>query len=146
MYGPEDHFDEERSHALGALIMKIVRAKRENLPEVIIWGSGNPVREWLHVDDAAEAMIRAMDVPSSLDPINIGVGKGISILEMAYLIKDKVGYTGELKLDLTKPDGAPFKTVDGAKGAKLFNWVPERNFKDGVSGAIQWYQDQNFTY
>lgn len=144
MYGPEDHFDEERSHALGALIMKIVRAKRENLPEVIIWGSGEPVREWLHVDDAAEAMIRAIDVPSLFDPINIGVGKGISILDMAYLIKDEVGYKGKLTLDLTKPDGAPFKTVDGTKGAKHFNWVPERNFKEAVSDTIRWYQNQNF--
>lgn len=139
MYGPEDHFDEERSHALGALIMKMVRAKEEDKPQVIVWGSGKPVREWMHVDDGAEAMIRALDVASSTDPINIGIGKGISIEEMALLIKDLVGYKGELVLDHTKPDGAPYKTVDGSRGAQHFGWTPQRDFKQGVAGAIDWY-------
>lgn len=139
MYGPEDHFEEERSHALGALIMKMVRAKEENQPQVIVWGSGKPVREWLHVDDGAEAMVRALDITPSKDPINIGIGKGISILEMAQLIKELVGYEGELILDLTKPDGAPYKTVDGSKGAQHFGWIPQRDFKQGVADAINWY-------
>ena len=139
MYGPEDHFEEERSHALGALIMKIDRAKDVNQPEVIVWGSGKPVREWLHVDDGAEVMIRALDVAPSIDPINIGIGKGISILQMAQIIKEEVGYDGELVLDLTKPDGAPYKTVDGGRGAKHFGWVPQREFKQGIRDAINWY-------
>jgi GDP-L-fucose synthase len=139
MYGPEDHFEEERSHALGALIMKIARAKKMRQPKVIIWGSGKPVREWLHVDDGAEAMIRAINVEPSIDPINIGIGKGISILSMAQLIKEIIGYEGELVLDITKPDGAPYKTVDGSKGAKHFGWIPDRKFKQGVADAIDWY-------
>ena len=139
MYGPEDHFEEERSHALGALIMKMVRAKEENQPKVVVWGSGKPVREWLHVDDGAEAMVRALDVAPSTDPINIGIGKGISIVEMAQLIKEEVGYEGELVLDPTKPDGAPYKTVDGSRGAKHFEWIPQRDFKQGVRDAIDWY-------
>lgn len=139
MYGPEDHFEEERSHALGALIMKMARAKKENQPQVIVWGSGKPVREWLHVDDGAEAMIRALDVRPSTDPINIGVGKGISIMEMAQIIKELVGYEGELVLDPTKPDGAPYKTVDGSRGAQHFGWSPQRDFKKGVADAIDWY-------
>lgn len=139
MYGPEDHFEEERSHALGALIMKLVRAKKECQPYVVVWGSGKPVREWLHVDDGAEAMIRALEVSPSIDPINIGVGKGISIYEMARLIKDLVGYKGELVLDPTKPDGAPYKTVDGRKGAQHFGWVPNRDFKKGINDTIMWY-------
>jgi GDP-L-fucose synthase len=139
MYGPEDHFEEERSHALGALIMKMVRAKKENQPKVVVWGSGKPVREWLHVDDGAEVMVRALKVMPLTDPINIGIGKGISIVEMAQLIKEEVGYEGELVLDPTKPDGAPYKTVDGSRGAKHFAWIPQRDFKDGIRDAIDWY-------
>lgn len=140
MYGPEDHFEEERSHALGALIMKIVEAKRSGAESVTVWGSGKPVREWLHVDDGAEAMIRAIDVTPLIDPINIGVGKGISIWDLALLIKEIVGYTGELILDTSKADGAPFKTVDGRLGAQHFGWSPCRDFRHGVSDAIAWYE------
>ena len=142
MYGPEDHFEEERSHALGALIMKIVRAKQTGQGQVIVWGSGKPVREWLHVDDGAEAMVRALNVVPYVDPINIGVGKGISIWEMANIIKDLVCYEGELVLDTSKPDGAPYKTVDGSRGAQHFGWSPKRDFKQGVAEAIQWYVEQ----
>lgn len=145
MYGPEDHFEEERSHALGALIMKIVRAKQTGEKQVIVWGSGKPVREWLHVDDGAEAMVRALQVASCVEPINIGVGKGISIWEMACLIKALVGYEGELVLDPSKPDGAPYKTVDGSRGAKHFGWSPQRDFKQGVADAIEWYLEQGKT-
>jgi GDP-L-fucose synthase len=142
MYGPEDHFEEERSHALGALIMKIVKAKQTRQKQVIIWGSGKPVREWLHVDDGAEAMVRALQVDPCIDPINIGIGKGISIWEMANLIKGLVGYEGELILDPSKPDGAPYKTVDGSRGARHFGWFPQRNFKQGVADTIDWYLDK----
>jgi len=139
MYGPEDHFEEERSHALGALIMKFVRAKENNEPQVIVWGSGAPVREWLHVDDGAEAMVRGLKVAPITDPVNIGIGKGISILEMARLIKELVGYEGKLVLDPSKPDGALCKTVDGSRGARHFGWGPSRDFRQGVREAIDWY-------
>lgn len=140
MYGPEDHFEEERSHALGALIMKFVKAKKENLPNVIVWGTGSPVREWLHVDDGAQAMVRGLDVPKQLDPVNVGVASGISILDLALLIKDVVGYKGEIVLDKTKPDGAPYKTVDGSKGEKLFQWKPEIQLNDGIRDTVKWYE------
>ncbi|MCZ4696350.1 NAD-dependent epimerase/dehydratase family protein [Ancylomarina euxinus] len=139
MYGPEDHFEEERSHALGALIMKFVDAKENNSPCVDVWGSGKPVREWLHVDDGAEAMVRSLEVDSHREPINIGVAQGISIIEMAEIIKNIVGYTGEIKLDPSKPDGAPYKTVDGSKGEKLFGWKPETDFIEGVKSTVNWY-------
>lgn len=139
MYGPEDHFDEERSHALGALIMKIVRAKRDGQSEVIVWGSGKPVREWLHVDDGAEAMIRGLNAPTSLDPINIGIGQGISIWDMAVMIKDFVGYEGGLLLDPSKPDGAPYKTVDGSRGGAILGWQPSRSLHQGIKDTINWY-------
>ncbi len=139
MYGPGDHFDEERSHALGALIKKIVNAKINNDPEVIVWGSGKPVREWLHVNDASEAMVRALNVEKNIDPINVGIGKGISIIEMAEMIKLFSGYRGNLVLDKTKPDGAPYKTVDGNKGRKHLNWSPETSFKLGLKKTIENY-------
>lgn len=141
MYGPEDHFEEERSHALGALIMKIVNAKRSGQEEVVVWGSGAPVREWLHVDDGAEAMVRAMEVEPCIDPINIGVQKGVSIVEMAELIRSLAGYEGRLILDRSKPDGAPHKTVDGSRGRMHFKWQPNRSFRDGVAETIRWYED-----
>tara|TARA_R110001592_G_scaffold278865_2_gene546185 strand:- start:1340 stop:2263 length:924 start_codon:yes stop_codon:yes gene_type:complete len=146
MYGPEDHFEEERSHALGALIMKIVRAKKLGKEQVSVWGSGKPIREWLHVDDGAEAMVRALYIDPITDPINIGVGKGISIIALATLIKKFVGYSGELVLDSSKPDGAPYKTVDGTLGAKILNWTPSRDFEQGVEETIKWYLQHEARY
>lgn len=142
MYGPEDHFEEERSHALGALIMKIVNAKRQNLPRVVVWGSGKPVREWLHVDDGAEAMVRGLDVTGTTDPLNIGIGKGISIIDLAQLIKETAGYSGELVLDAKKPDGAPYKTVDGSKALAHFGWGPTRSLREGIAETVKYYESQ----
>lgn len=139
MYGPEDHFEEERSHALGALIMKIVNAKRSGMPEVVVWGSGNPVREWLHVDDGAEAMVRGLKAEPTVEPVNIGTASGISILDMARLIQRLVGYKGQFVLDTSKPDGAPYKTVEGSRGAALLGWRPSRAFEQGVEDTINWY-------
>ena len=139
MYGPGDHFEEERSHALGALIMKISNAKRQNLPHVLVWGTGKPVREWLHVDDGAEAMVRGLDAAPTLGPVNVGVGKGISIIEMAEMIKRLVGYDGQIRLDPTKPDGAAYKTVDGKRGAELLGWSPRVSFEEGVKATVDWY-------
>lgn len=140
MYGPEDHFDPERSHALGALIKKFVDAKKTGAPFVEVWGSGNPIREWLHIDDGADAMFRSLSVKRNIDPINIGTGKGFSILATAELIKNIIGYDGEIKLDPTKIDGAKSKTVDGTKGLIQFGWGPERKFEDGVRETIEWYE------
>lgn len=139
MYGPEDHFEEERSHALGALIMKCVQAKERKVSEVEIWGTGQPVREWLHVDDAAEAMVRSLYVNKTNDIVNIGVGSGISIIEMANIIKKYVGYDGQFRLNKLKPDGAPFKTVDGSRGRSLLGWGPTRDLELGIKETIDWY-------
>ena len=139
MYGPEDHFEEERSHALGALVMKIVKAKQLGMHQVNVWGSGKPVREWLHVDDGAEAMVRALSVAPCIQPINIGVGKGISIINTAKIIKELVSYKGDLVLDTSKPDGAMHKIMDCSLGAEHFGWSPQRKFKQGIAETIQWY-------
>lgn len=139
MYGPEDHFEEERSHALGALVMKFVEAKNRGDSEVTVWGSGNPVREWLHVDDGAQAMVRAINATPSLGVVNVGTGEGISIYEMAKKIKQYVGFEGKIKLDVTKPDGAPHKTVDGSRGREILGWAPIIPFDQGVKATIDWY-------
>lgn len=141
MYGPEDHFEEERSHALGALIMKMVRAKEEGAPFVTVWGTGKPVREWLYVDDGAEAMIRAMEIAPYPDIINIGVASGISIRELAEMIQRLVGYTGELRYDTSKIDGAPYKTVDGRTGETLLEWKPGVSLEQGIRETIAWYME-----
>ena len=139
MYGPGDHFEEKRSHALGALIMKFVEAKRKNLPHVTVWGSGNPVREWLFVDDGAEILVKALETGPTVDPINVGVGKGITILELAESIRDIVGYKGKIMLDGSKPDGAPHKTMDNSKLKALFNWVPSTSLRNGIEQTVEWY-------
>lgn len=141
MFGPHDHFDPERSHAMGALIQKIVTAKEKNLPTVEIWGSGTPVREWLYVEDGAEAMVRAMNIPSCESPINIGVGEGSSITEIATIIKDYVGYEGKFIYDTAKIDGAPYKTVDGSFGERRMKWKPTTNFIMAIYHTIDWYKE-----
>lgn len=139
MYGPGDHFQEERSHALGALIMKIARAKLRAEPEVVVWGSGKPVREWLHVDDGARAMVKGLEAETTIAPVNVGVGCGVSIMEMAEMIAKFVGYQGTLRLDRSKPDGAPYKTVDGSRGEALLGWRPEIEFESGVRATVDWF-------
>ena len=139
MYGLGDHFDEKRSHALGALIMKFVEAKRKNHPQVVVWGTGKPIREWLYVDDGAEILIKSLEIEQTIEPINVGVGKGISILELAELIKEVVGYKGKLVLDTSKPDGAPYKTMDNTKLQNIFKWKPPTSLREGIEKTVEWY-------
>lgn len=141
MYGPFDGFDEIRSHALTALIMKFVEAKRNNSPEVIVWGTGSPIREWLFVEDGAELLLRALRVEPFVEPINVGRGEGISILALAELIKEIVGYKGRITLDKTKPDGVACKVSDVAKMQKVFNWFPPTGLEEGLRKTISWYEN-----
>jgi GDP-L-fucose synthase len=139
LYGPGDHFDPLRSHALGGLISKIVDAHRHRRPEVVIWGSGRPVREWLYVDDGADAMLAGLRAESFGDLINVGTGQGSSILETAELIRDLVGYQGALVCDTSKMDGAPWKTLDGTRGRARLGWSPKVSFEVGLRRTIDWY-------
>jgi GDP-L-fucose synthase len=140
MYGPEDHFDEVRSHALGALVMKVVRACESSKPEVVVWGSGKPIREWLYVDDCVDAMMRAIDVDHTSEPINIGVGSGVSIRELAEMIQREAGYRGKLVFDASFPDGAPYKVMNIDKCKRLFGWSPQTILKDGIAATVSWYR------
>jgi GDP-L-fucose synthase len=139
MYGPGDHFDEHRSHACGALIKKIVQAKFNKEREVILWGSGKPVREWLYIDDGAESMIRGLSAPACPDPINIGLGVGVSIRELAEMIRNIVGYEGKITFDSSQPDGVAYKALDGSQGELLLQWRPKTGLEEGLIKTITWY-------
>ena len=141
MYGPEDHFDIERSHALGALVKKISEAKMNNDDSVEIWGTGKPIREWLYVQDGAYALLKSLDLKSGHHFFNVGVKKGISIIDLANIIKDQVGWEGEFSFNLEKPDGVLEKKVDGTKGSKLLKWEPEFELEYGIEKTINWYKD-----
>jgi len=140
MYGPGDHFDEVRSHALGALIKKFVEAEIKSLPQVVVWGTGKPVREWLYIDDGAEILIKALEIEPTIEPINVGVGEGISISKLAQLIKEIVGYEGDIVFDTSRPDGTPCKIMDNTRLKKIFNWVPSTSLREGVEKTVRYYE------
>ncbi len=140
MYGPDDHFDEVRSHALGALVRKICDAKRLGQPRVVVWGTGAPVREWLYIDDCAEAIYRALSTPATAEPINLGYGEGISVKDLACLIAEIAGYKGELFFDTSKPDGAPYKVMNVARCQRYFGWLPATRLKDGIRKTVEWFE------
>ena len=131
LYGPNDNYDLKKSHVLPALMRKFIEAKRENKPNVMMWGTGSPKREFLHVNDLADACYFLMENYSEEGLVNIGTGTDVSILELAQLIKKTVGYEGKIEHDLTKPDGTPRKlmAIDKLKG---LGWKPKINLEDGI--------------
>ena len=139
MYGPKDHFDESRSHALGALVKKICDAKNNNQSEVEIWGSGKPIREWLFIEDGAKALIESLKLLDNAYFFNVGVGKGISIKELAEKIAYFAEWDGEFVYNKEKPDGVLEKTVDGTNGEKLLSWKPSTSLDKGIKLTVDWY-------
>jgi len=141
LYGPGDNFDLETSHVIPALIRKFHEAKIKGKDQVVVWGSGKPFREFLHVDDLADACLFLMHNYNSSEIINIGTGMDLSIAELAYLIKDIVGYDGNIVFDTSKPDGTPRKLLDVSK---IFNmgWKPRITLKEGIRSTYSWYQEQ----
>lgn len=142
LYGPNDNFDLETSHVMPALVRKFHEAKVKNEPEVVIWGTGKPLREFLHVDDMADACVYLMenfDMDDIGEFVNIGVGKDITIGELAELIKEIVGFAGEIKKDLSKPDGTPQKLLDITKLSSL-GWKAKISLRDGIEQTYEWYQ------
>jgi len=139
MYGPGDHFDEVRSHALGALIKRIFAAKKQREKQVVIWGTGKPIREWIYVEDCVDIFIKSLSFETSIQPINIGRGEGVSIARLANLIKQATGYKGKLVFDKTRPDGAPYKIMNVTVMKKKFNWFPKINVETGIKKTVKWY-------
>lgn len=136
LYGPNDNYDLNNSHVLPALIKKFHQAKINQLPKVEIWGTGSPLREFLHVDDLAEACLFLMNNYKDKQFVNLGSGKEISIKDLALLIKKIVGYTGELTFNTDKPDGTPRKLMDVSKLAKA-GWTYSIELEDGIKSVYQ---------
>lgn len=140
LYGPNDNFDLHTSHVLPALIRKVHEAKASASPTVPIWGTGTPRREFLHVDDLADACVFLLEHYDSPDIINIGCGQDVTIRELALTVCEVVGYSGELVFDTSKPDGTPRKLLDMQKLFAL-GWRPKITLRDGIRSAYEWFLD-----
>jgi GDP-L-fucose synthase len=138
LYGPGDNFDPETSHALPAMIYKFHHAKMSGANSVTLWGTGNPRREWLHVDDAAEACLVLMETYADAAPINIGVGEDLTIKTLAEMVREAVGFKGDIAWDTSLPDGTPRKLLDTGK-IKSLGWKPNKNILTGISEVYEWF-------
>lgn len=138
VYGPGEHIDFERSHALGAIIQKMVKAKKENSEYIELWGDGIPVREWLYVEDAAEALVRCLEIESTIEPINIGCGKGLRMNELTQIISDEIGWKGIIHWDASKPSGNPHKVMNVERMKKVLGWEPQVGLQEGIKKTVQW--------
>jgi GDP-L-fucose synthase len=138
LYGPGDNFDLETSHVLPALIRKFHEAKQAGAESASVWGSGKPMREFLHVDDLADAICFLMETYDSSDVINVGTGEDISVADLASLVREIVGFEGRIEFDSSKPDGTPRKLLDVSKLTKL-GWHPHITLEDGIRATYAWY-------
>ena len=145
LYGPEDNFDLTTSHVLPALIRRFYEAKVSAAPLVTLWGSGTPLREFLHTDDLARAVLHLLNHYDDGTPINIGWGKDLSIKDLALMIADVVGYEGSIEWDTSKPDGTPRKLLDISKIQSL-GWQPQIELRDGIASTYKWYLEHSTTH
>lgn len=141
LYGPQDNFNLDTSHVVPALIRKFHSARIENLPAVTVWGSGKPKREFMHVDDCADACVYLMQHYDGAEIVNIGVGSDLSISELAGMIRTVVGYNGEIVYDASRPDGTPRKLVDITKLTGL-GWHAQISLSEGLKSTYAWYAGQ----
>ena len=140
LYGPNDNFDLETSHVLPAMIRKFHEAKVNNSPEVVLWGTGSPKREFLHVDDLADACIFLMNNYTDPGIVNIGTGEDLTIKELAEMIKDIVGFEGKITWDSSKPDGTPRKLLDVSRLNRL-GWKVKIEFEEGIYSVYEWFKE-----
>ena len=139
LYGPNDNFDLQNSHVVPALIRKFIEAEKNNVSAVTLWGSGTPKREFLYVDDMADACIFLMKKYNDSDIINVGTGEDVTIVELAEIIKEEVGFQGTLQFDTSKPDGTPRKLLDVTKINSL-GWKSSVPLRTGIQRTIEWYR------
>jgi GDP-L-fucose synthase len=139
LYGPGDNFDLESSHVIPALIRRFTEAVRDNRGEVEVWGTGEVSREFLYVEDAAEAVVLATERYNKPEPVNIGAGFEIKIKELVTLIAELTGFSGEVRWDTTKPDGQPRRRLDVSKARKEFGFEAKVDFREGLKRTIEWY-------
>lgn len=141
LYGPGDNFDPGSSHVLPALIYRFHQAVRDGVREVTIWGSGRPRREFLHSDDLGRAVVRLLEAYDDSETINVGVGKDVSIRELAELVADVVGFEGEILQDTSKPDGTPRKLLDVSRLESL-GWSPRIGLRQGIASTYGWFRTE----
>ena len=142
LYGPGDKFHPSVSHVIPALIKKCVEASESGAEHVDVWGTGSASREYLYVDDAAQAIVRAAEADDQsgiVEPINLGADREVTIKETVETIAQLVGFTGQLRWDPSKPDGQPRRGVDGSRANRLLGWKPAMNFDEGLRNTIDWY-------
>ena len=139
LYGPGDNFDDETSHVIPAIIKKCVEAQEQGSNEVVLWGSGDPTREFLYVDDAAEGVVLALEHLEDPDPVNLGSATEISIRDLAERIA-LTGFEGSFTWDRSNPDGQPRRAVDGAKARALMGWSPRVGLDEGLETTVEWYR------
>jgi len=139
LYGMNDNFDPETSHVLPALIRRFVEARQMRAPSVTIWGTGAPLREFMHVDDLADAALFVMQHVDGGGFWNVGTGREITIRDLALLIREVVGYEGELVFDATRPDGTPRKLLDVSRLAAM-GWTPKRSLRAGLEDTVRWFE------
>ncbi|MFM8310796.1 MAG: GDP-L-fucose synthase family protein [Ilumatobacteraceae bacterium] len=139
LYGPGDKFHPAVSHVIPARIKRCVEAKEQGDEKMDVWGTGTASREYLYVDDAAAAIVLAAEVLESVEPVNLGTNREITIRETVELIAEMVGYAGDLVWDATKPDGQPRRRVDPSRAEELFGWRAQMPFEDGLRNTIDWY-------
>jgi GDP-L-fucose synthase len=141
LYGPRDNFNLESSHVIPALIRKFVEAKAINQKEVVVWGTGKASREFLYVEDAAEAILLATEKYNKADPVNIGAGKEITIRELVNLIAALTGYEGKIVWDTSKPDGQPRRCLDTSRAKREFGFEAKTDFREDLLKTIEWYKN-----
>jgi GDP-L-fucose synthase len=141
LYGPEDNFDLATSHVLPALIRKAHEARSAGAKELVIWGSGTPRREFLHVDDCADALVHLLKSYSASEHLNVGSGQDIAIADLAALVCEVVGFEGQLTFDKTKPDGTPRKLMDSSR-LRATGWKPSIELRGGIKSTYDWYRNR----
>ena len=142
LYGPRDNFDLESSHVIPALIRKCVEAQESGQKTIEVWGDGSPTREFLYVEDAAEAIVMAAENYNGSDPVNLGSGNEISIKDLANLIKKTTGYEGQLVWDASKPNGQPRRGLDTSRAEAYFGFKARTSFEVGLQKTVSWYRAQ----
>ncbi len=144
LYGPGDNFSAQGSHVLPALIRRFHEARLAGSPEVVVWGTGTPRREFLHVDDLAEAALAFMERYDGEELVNVGTGTDVSIRELAELVRSVTGYQGAIRFDTSKPDGAPRKLLDVGK-ARALGWEARIGLEEGVASTYRWFVENHAT-
>jgi GDP-L-fucose synthase len=139
LYGPKDNFDLESSHVIPALIRKCVEAKESNADKIVLWGDGSPTREFLYVEDAAEAIVLATERYDGSEPVNLGTGEEISIRDLAQMIAKEVGFSGSIVWDTTKPNGQRRRCLDVSRAQKYFGFRARCDLREGITKTVAWF-------